>query len=108
MVPLTQSSKRILAANHLTPAAFEAIQHQEVLANKARMIVRDSVALTPSEMAEGQVLMTRTPDADPAKAAAAKDRVLEDMLLQKQQRALMAFQQSLKSKVPVTVRRELL
>ena len=40
--------KRILAANHLTPAAFESIQHQEVLANKARMIVRDSVALTPA------------------------------------------------------------
>lgn len=100
--------KRILAANHLTPAAFESLQHQEVMANKARMIVRDSVALTPAEISEGQVLMTRTSDSDPAKAAAAKERVLEDMLLQKQQRALAAFQQSLKTKVPVTIRRELL
>ena len=100
--------KRILAANHLTPAAFESLQHQEVMANKARMIVRDSVALTPSEISEGQVLMTRTSDSDPAKAAAAKERVMEDMLLQKQQRALIAFQQSLKAKVQVTVRRELL
>jgi peptidyl-prolyl cis-trans isomerase D len=100
--------KRILAANHLTPAAFESIQHQEVLANKARMIVRDSVALTPAEIAEGQSLMTRPQDSDPAKAAEAKQRVLDDMLLQKQQRALVSFQQSMKAKLPITVRRELL
>ena len=100
--------KRVLAANHLTPASFESIQHQEVLANKARMIVRDSVALTPAEIAEGQSLMTRPQDSDPAKAAEAKQRVLDDMLLQKQQRALVSFQQSMKSKLPVTIRRELL
>ncbi len=101
--------QRILAANHLTPAAFEALQHQEVLANKARMIVRDSVALTPSEVAEGQSLMTRPADGnDPAKAAEAKQRVLDDMLLQKQQRALASFQQAMKAKLPVTIRRELL
>ncbi|MGQ0554369.1 MAG: SurA N-terminal domain-containing protein [Nitrospiraceae bacterium] len=100
--------KRVLAANHLTPAAFESIQHQEVLANKARMIVRDSVALTPAEIAEGQSLMTRLQDSDPAKAAEAKQRVLDDMLLQKQQRALVSFQQSMKAKLPVTIRRELL
>ena len=100
--------QRLLAANHLTPAAFEAAQHQEVLINKARMIVRDSVALTPSEISEGQALMTRPQDSDPAKAATAKDRVLEDMLFQKQQRALAAYQESLKSKIPVKIHRELL
>ncbi len=100
--------KRVLAANHLTPAAFESIQYQEVLANKARMIVRDSVGLTPAEIAEGQSLMTRPQDSDPAKAAEAKQRVLDDMLLQKQQRALISFQQSMKAKIPITVRRELL
>ncbi|MDH5195578.1 MAG: SurA N-terminal domain-containing protein, partial [Nitrospira sp.] len=101
--------KRILAANHLTPATFESIQHQEVLANKARMIVRDSVALTPEEIAEGQSLMTRPADGnDPAKMAEAKQRVLDDMLLQKQQRALVSFQQSMKAKLPITIRREML
>jgi hypothetical protein len=100
--------RRILAANHLTPASFEAIQYQEVLANKARMIVRDSVSLTPAEMAEGQSLMTKPQDSDPGKAAETKQRVLDDMLLQKQQRALISFQQSMKAKLPVTIRRELL
>lgn len=100
--------KRLLAANHLTPAVFEAAQAKEILGNKARLMVRDSVALTPSEIAEGQSLMARPTDADPAKAAAAKNRMLEDMLFQKQQRALLAFQQSLKTKVPITIHRELL
>ncbi|MBI5673420.1 MAG: SurA N-terminal domain-containing protein [Nitrospirae bacterium] len=108
IIAAEEMGKRVLAANHLTPAAFESIQHQEVLANKARMIVRDSVALTPAEIAEGQSLMTRPQDSDPAKAAEAKQRVLDDMLLQKQQRALVSFQQSMKAKLPVTIRRELL
>lgn len=103
-----ESYKRLLAANHLTPAIFEAAQSKEILGNKARMIVRDSVALTPSEIAEGQALMTRPQDSDPAKAATAKDRVLQDMLFQKQQRALVAYQESLKAKVPVKIHRELL
>lgn len=100
--------QRLLAANHLTPAVFEAAQTKEILGNKARMIVRDSVALTPSEIAEGQALMTRPQESDPAKAATAKDRILQDMLFQKQQRALMAYQESLKAKVPIKIHRELL
>ncbi|ALA57301.1 SurA N-terminal domain-containing protein [Nitrospira moscoviensis] len=104
----TDLYQRLLAANHLTPAIFEAAQAKEILGNKARMVVRDSVALTPSEIAEGQALMARPQDGDPAKAASAKDRVLQDMLFQKQQRALMAYQESLKARVPIKIHRELL
>ena len=68
--------------------------------------MRDSVALTPSEIAEGQALMTRPQASDSTKGATAKDRILQDMLFQKQQRALMAYQESLKSKVPIKVHRE--
>ena len=100
--------QRLLAANHLTPAIFEAAQAKEILGNKARMIVRDAVALTPAEIADGQALMTRQQDPDPAKAGAAQDRVFQDILFQKQQRALMAYQESLKSQIPVKIHRELL
>lgn len=100
--------QRLLAANHLTPKVFEEAQAKEILGNKARMFVRDAVALTPSEISEGQALMTRQPNTDPAKATEAKDRVLQDMLFQKQQRALVAFQESLKGKIPVKIHRELL
>jgi peptidyl-prolyl cis-trans isomerase D len=100
--------QRLLAANHLTPAIFEAAQYKEILGNKARMVVRESVALTPAEISEAQALMTRPQDSDPTKAATAKDRILQDMLLQKQQRALVAFEESLKTRVPIKIHRELL
>ena len=99
---------RLLAANHLTPAVFEAAQAKEIMGNKARLVVRDAVALTPSEIAEGETMIARQPDGDAAKTQTAKDRVLADMLFQKQQRALMAYQESLKAKIPVKIHRELL
>jgi len=100
--------KRLLAANHLTPAIFEAMETKEVLSNKARMIIRDAVALTPDELAEAQALTLRQTESDPAKAAAAKDRAMQDVLFQKQQRALMAYTQSLKTSIPIKIHRELL
>ena len=100
--------QRLLAANHLTPAIFEAMEAEEVLSNKARMIIRDAVALTPAELAEAQALTLRQTESDPAKAAAAKDRAMQDVLFQKQQRALMAYTESLKTTLPITIHRELL
>jgi peptidyl-prolyl cis-trans isomerase D len=100
--------QRLLAANHLTPSIFEAMEAKEVLSNKARMIIRDAVALTPAELAEAQSLTLRQTESDPAKAAAAKDRAVQDVLFQKQQRALMAYSESLKTSVPIKINRELL
>ena len=100
--------QRLLAANHLTPAIFEAMEAKEVLSNKARMIIRDAVALTPAELAEAQALTLRQTESDPAKAAAAKDRAIQDVLFQKQQRALMAYTESLKTTIPIKINRELL
>jgi len=100
--------RQLLAANHLTPAIFEAIEAKEILSNKARMIIRDAVALTPAELAEAQALTLRQTEADPAKAEAAKDRTAQDILFQKQQRALMAYTESLKTSIPIKINRELL
>ena len=100
--------KRLLAANHLTPAVFEAMEAKELLGNKARMVVSNAVALTPAELAEAEALMLRQTDPDPKKAAAAKSRAIQDVLLQKQQRALLAYTQTLKATIPINIRRELL
>jgi len=100
--------QRLLSANHLTPAIFEAMEAKEVLSNKARMVIRDAVALTPAELAEAQALTLRQTESDPAKASTAKDRAIQDVLFQKQQRALMAYTESLKATLPITIHRELL
>src|SRR5688500_6287865 len=100
--------QRLLAANHLTPSTFEAMQTKELLSAKARLMVSEAVGLTPVELAEAQAPMLRQSDPNPTKAAAAKDRAVQDVLFQKQQRALMAYAQSLRATVPITIRRELL
>jgi peptidyl-prolyl cis-trans isomerase D len=100
--------QRLLAANHMTPSIFESMQAKELLSLKARMMVSDAVALTPAELAEAQALMLRQQDPDPAKAALAKERAIQDVLLQKQQRTLAAYAQSLKATLPINIKRELL
>jgi peptidyl-prolyl cis-trans isomerase D len=100
--------RRLLAANHLTPSVFEAMETKDLLTNKARLVVMDAVALTPSELSEAQTLVTRQGETDPAKAATAKERIFQSILFQKQQRALMAYAESMKSKVPIKIHKELL
>lgn len=99
--------KRILAANRMTPASFETSQAAELLANKARMLVRDSVALTPAETAEAQSLTARQSQAD-ANKDQAKDTLLQDFLSQKQQRALAAYTEELKKTIPIKIRKDML
>lgn len=99
--------RRILAANRLTPATFEAMQTTELLANKARMLVRDSVALTPEEISEAQSLAARQPQGDSGKGSN-KDTIFQDFLYQKQQRAMVAYGHALKSRIPVKIHKELL
>lgn len=96
--------RQLLAANRLTPATFEAAQTNELLANKARLIVRDSVALTPAEIAEAESLSARQTQGEGAK----KNTLVQDFLLQKQQRALQAYTESLKKQIPVKIRKEML
>jgi peptidyl-prolyl cis-trans isomerase D len=102
--------RRLLAANRLTPSLFESMQTTELLRENARMIVRDSVALTPAEITEAQTLMARQSQTESSGQAAqtANERLLQDFLFQKQQRALMAYQEALKAQVPIQIHKELL
>ncbi len=99
--------RRVLAGNRLSPALFESLHTLELMRAKAMMIVRDSVALTPAEITEAQALMARQPAGDES-GATAKERILQDFLFQKQQRALMAYKESMKASVPIKIRKELL
>ena len=82
----------------------------ELLREKARTIVRDSVALTPNEIAEANTLLARQAQPEPStqNGPSANERLLQDFLFQKQQRALMAYQEALKAKVPIQIHKEML
>ena len=100
--------KRLLAFNHLTPPQFEAEYAARLLGDKAVTIVFDSVALTPAEIEEAKTLMARPSSPDSPTGPSAKDRILQDMLFQKQQRAVMAFREAMRAKVNVQIKKELL
>lgn len=100
--------RRVLAANRLTPSIFESLYAVELLSQKAMTVVRDSVALTPAEIAEAQSLTARQTEAQPNTGPSASDRILQDFLFQKQQRALLAYKESMKSRIPIQVHKELL
>jgi len=100
--------KRLLAYNHLTPAQFEADYGARLLGDKAMSVVFDSVALTPAEIEEAKTLMARPTSPDSPGGSSARDRILQDMLFQKQQRAVMAFREAMRAKVNVQIKKELL
>jgi hypothetical protein len=97
--------RRVLSANRLTPALFESLHTAEILREKARTIIRESVALTPAEIAEAEGLMARQAQVDPG-GRTANERLLQDFLFQKQQRALMAYKEAMKARVPIKIHKE--
>jgi peptidyl-prolyl cis-trans isomerase D len=72
------------------------------------MIIRDAVALTPAEISEAQALIARQTAADAGKNPTAAERIYQDFLFQKQQRALTAYAEALKTRVPIKIHKELL
>jgi len=101
--------KRVLAQNRLTPEQFEAAQQAELMREKARMLVRESVAPTADELAMAQAILASQPTpAVPMQDSAQTDRAIQAVLSQKQQRALMAYQEALRARTPISVRRELM
>ena len=99
--------RRLLASNRLTPALFESLQSTELLREKARTIIRESVALTPAEITEAEGLMARQAHVESG-GRSASERLLQDFLFQKQQRALTAYKEALKARVPIEIHKEFL
>jgi SurA N-terminal domain len=97
--------RRFLATIHKKPYQYEPIHKEVMLRLKAIALVRDSVALTPSEAAEAQTLMARQAQVE-GTAQASSQPLLQDFLFQKQQRALLAFQEGLKAHTPVKIHKE--
>ena len=102
--------KRVLSQNRLTPEMFETSHKADLMREKARMLVRNSVVPTVDELAEAQAVMAAQPSPKTPMTGTASpfDRASQAVLAQKQERALRAFQEALKAKAKVSVRRELM
>ena len=101
--------KRLLGQNRLTPELFETSHRGDLLREKARMLVRESVAPTTDELSEVQAMLAAQPTpAVPMQGGPSSDRAAQAVLAQKQQRALMAYLEALKAQNKISVRRELM
>jgi peptidyl-prolyl cis-trans isomerase D len=102
--------KRVLAQNRLTPELFETAHKADLMREKARMLVRASVVPTADELAEVHAMMASqpVPSMPMQPALPSRERALQAVLAQKQERAVMAYQEALKAKATISVRRELL
>ncbi len=91
--------RRILAQEHYTPEGFERQHREELLIEKVKTLVKESVALTPSEEEGAKTVNPANPD---------PDRAVSDLLFQKKQRALNAYTLALRQKASINVKEELL
>jgi peptidyl-prolyl cis-trans isomerase D len=89
----------ILANQHYTPEGFERQHREELLIEKVKTVVKESVALTPSEEEEAKKSNPSNPD---------PDRAISDLLFQKKQRALNAYTLALRQKASINIKEELL
>jgi hypothetical protein len=104
----TQYYQRLLAANRMTPHQYEQQRHNELLAEKARLLVAEATTLTPAEMKEVKDLATRQTLEGTEPDPKALEEIRMQFLIQKKQRAMQAFQAALRARGDVTVHEELL
>jgi peptidyl-prolyl cis-trans isomerase D len=91
--------RRILTMERSSPEHFERKHREELLVEKAKLLVKDAVALTPTEMEEARKANPENPD---------PDRAISDLLFQKKQRALRGYTIGLKQNAAIQIKEELL
>ncbi|MFQ5598237.1 MAG: SurA N-terminal domain-containing protein [Nitrospiria bacterium] len=89
--------KRFLSNQKLSPTTFEEQQREGLLIEKAKLIIKDGVSMTPMEL-EG------IRESDPS--AADFDRMIEDRLAKKKERAVMAYTQSLRKRSSILIKED--
>jgi peptidyl-prolyl cis-trans isomerase D len=111
--------RRVLSLNRLSPEAYEENLREELLIEKAKNAVRDAVVLTDSEIQEAQASSknaaqaslkdtTKNKNGTPEQQPLKEDKALADLLQQKRQRAILAYQENLKANSKINIQRNLL
>jgi SurA-like N-terminal domain len=101
---------RLLAANRYTPKQFEEQLTKDLRSQQAQFIVQDVATLNPSEVQEAEELSARQTAGmeDEAEKERVRQRIRLQILFQKKQRALQAFQTAKRMNSEVEIREEFL
>jgi len=94
--------RRVLAANHLTPEAFETSQREELLIAKVKAVVSESTAVSESEWADARA---RQAAQNPGPTS---DAMLPSPLPQKQDRVVRSYADQLHRHADVEIHDNLL
>ena len=86
---------QVLSYNHLKPADFEENQRKELLYEKIRATLRDSVILSPQEQPFSG-------------SQEENERVAKDKLNQKREKAVQSFLENIKAKSKIEIKSEYL
>jgi hypothetical protein len=100
--------QRLLAANRTKPHQFEEQRREELLIEKARLLVSEATTLTPAELQEVQDLNARQTLEGAEPDLKVFEQIKMQFLLQKKQRAMQAFQATLRARGDITIHEELL
>lgn len=104
----TQYYQRLLAANRMKPHQYEQQRLNELLAEKARLLVAEATTLTPAEMQEVKDLAARQTLDGAEPDPTVLEQIRMQFVMQKKQRAMQAFQTALRARGDVTIHEELL
>ena len=101
---------RLLANNHFSPKQYEQQLTMDVMARQAQMVIQDVAALTPAENKEIEELSARQTAGmdDQKEVEKIRTRIRVQLLFQKKQRALQAFQNAMRNQAQVDIRKEFL
>ncbi len=100
--------QRLLAANRTKPHQYEEQRREELLIEKARLLVSEATTLTPAELQEVKDLNARQTLEGAEPDPIVFEQIKMQFLLQKKQRAIQAFQAALRARGDITIHEELL
>ncbi len=104
----TEYYQRLLAANRLKPHEYEAQRRETLLIEKARLLVSEATTLTPTELQEVKDLHARQTLDGAEPDMTMFEQIKMQFVLQKKQRAMQAFQATLRAHQDVIIHEELL
>ncbi len=100
--------QRLLAANRTKPHDYEEQRRNELLIEKARLLVSEATTLTPAELQEVKDLHARQTLDGTEPDMTMFEQIKMQFVLQKKQRAMQAFQAALRARGDITIHQELL
>lgn len=97
--------RRILAANRLSPEIFEKIQIENLLIEKAKNIVRESIVLTEGDLKDVATILK---DGKKMVSEPTMEERTKEYILQKRMRGLMAYTEALRRNARIEIKKDAL